>query len=81
MEKQRYYRASEGMIYKRKIDGAIVGRSLYLGKFIDGSIDVIENYEEVIDEEFKKRKEEQEKRKEEREKRIEEMNRKTKVIQ
>ena len=74
MEKQRYYRASEGMIYKRKIDGAIVGRSLYLGKFIDGSIDIIENYEEVIDEEFKKRKEE-------REKRIEEMNRKTKVIQ
>ena len=74
MEKQRYYRASEGMIYKRKIDGAIVGRSLYLGKFIDGYIDIIENYEEVIDEEFKKRKEE-------REKRIEEMNRKTKVIQ
>lgn len=65
MERQRYYTASEGMTYKRKVDGAIVGHSLYLGKFIDGSVDVIDNYEEVIDEELKKRNEERQKRIEE----------------
>jgi ribosomal 50S subunit-associated protein YjgA (DUF615 family) len=57
-ERQRYYSASEGMTYKRKIDGVVVGSSLYLGKFIDGSVDVIENYEEVVDEEYQKRMEE-----------------------
>lgn len=55
MERQRYYTAAEGMTYRRKVDNVIVGRTLYLGKFIDGSVDVIENYEEVIDEELKKR--------------------------
>lgn len=65
MERQRYYTASEGMTYKRKIDGVIVGSSLYLGKFIDDSVDVIENYEEVVDEELQKRIEEQEKRRDE----------------
>ena len=54
-ERQRYYTASEGMTYKRKIDGVIVGSSLYLGKFIDGSVDVIENYEEIVDEEYQKK--------------------------
>lgn len=66
MERQRYYTATKGMTYKRKIDGAIVGSSIYLGKFIDGSDDVIDNYEEIIDEEFQKRMEELEKRKLER---------------
>jgi hypothetical protein len=59
MEIQKYYTATGGMTYKRKIDGVIVGSSLYLGKFIDGSVDVIENYEEVVDEEYQKRMEEQ----------------------
>lgn len=66
MERQRYYTATEGMTYKRTVDGVIVGSSIYLGKFIDGSDDVIDNYEEVIDEEYQKRMEELEKRKLER---------------
>lgn len=61
MERQRYYTAAEGMTYKRIVDGVIVGSSIYLGKFIDGSDDVIDNYEEIIDEEFQKRMEEQKK--------------------
>ena len=50
MEKTNYYKAKEGYTYKRKIDGFIMGNELYLGLFIDGTQDVIENYEEVIDE-------------------------------
>lgn len=45
-----YYKAKEGMTYRRKVDGFIMGNELYLGKFIDGTDDVIENYEEVEDE-------------------------------
>ena len=44
---QNYYKANDGMVYQRKIDGYIMGNELYLGKFIDGTDDVIENYEEV----------------------------------
>lgn len=44
-----YYIAQEGMTFKRKVDGYIMGNELYLGNFIDGTADVIENYEEVED--------------------------------
>ena len=50
MEETNHYKAKEGYTYKRKIDGFIMGNELYLGLFIDGTQDVIENYEEVIDE-------------------------------
>ena len=44
---ENYYKAQEGMTYRRKVDGYIMGNELYLGKFIDRTDDVIENYEEV----------------------------------
>lgn len=44
-----HYKAQKGMTYRRKIDGYIMGNELYLGKFIDGTDDIIENYEEVED--------------------------------
>lgn len=50
MEETNHYIAKEGYTYKRKIDGFIMGNELYLGKFIDGTDDVIDNYEEVVDE-------------------------------
>lgn len=53
MNKTNHYIAQEGMTYQRKTDGYIMGNELYLGKFIDGSDDVIENYEEVEDPEYK----------------------------
>ena len=46
MEK-RHVKAREGKTFRRKVDGFIMGNDMYLGKFIDGSDDVIENYEEV----------------------------------
>lgn len=49
MEK-RHVKASEGMTFKRKVDGYIMGNEMFLGKFIDGTDDVVENYEEVVDE-------------------------------
>lgn len=39
--------AEEGKVFKRKIDGFIMGESMQLGDFIDGTVDTIENYEEV----------------------------------
>lgn len=50
MEKTNHYKAKEGYTYKRKVDNFIMGNELYLGKFIDGTDDVIDNYEEVVDE-------------------------------
>lgn len=50
MEETNYYKAKEGYTYKRKVDDFIMGNELYLGLFIDGTDDVIDNYEEVIDE-------------------------------
>lgn len=50
MEGTNHYKAKEGYTYKRKIDNFIMGSELYLGKFIDGTDDVIDNYEEVVDE-------------------------------
>ena len=42
--------AEKGMTFKRKIDGYIMGNEMYLGLFIDGSIDTIDNYVQVKDE-------------------------------
>lgn len=47
-----HYKAQEGMTYQRNVDGYIMGNELYLGKFIDGTDDVIENYTEVPDPEY-----------------------------
>ena len=47
-----HYIAQEGMTYRRKVDGYIMGNELYLGLFIDGTEDVIENYEEVDDTDY-----------------------------
>lgn len=50
MEKIKHYKSSKGMVYKRIVDDFIMGNELYLGEFIDGTEDVIENYVEVADE-------------------------------
>ena len=52
MEETNYYKAKEGYTFKRKVDDFIMGNELYLGKFIDGTDDVIENYEEVEDPDY-----------------------------
>ena len=52
MEETNYYKAKEGYTFKRKVDNFIMGNELYLGKFIDGTDDVIENYEEVEDPDY-----------------------------
>lgn len=49
MEETNYYKAKEGYTFKRKVDNFIMGNELYLGLFIDGTEDVIDNYEEVVD--------------------------------
>ena len=49
MEETNHCKAQEGYTFKRKIDNFIMGNELYLGLFIDGTQDVIENYEEVVD--------------------------------
>lgn len=45
----KYYKAKEGYIFKRKVDNFIMGKDLYLGLFIDGSEDTIDNYREEVD--------------------------------
>lgn len=50
MEETNHYKAKEGYTFQRKVDGFIMGNELYLGLFIDGTQDTIDNYEEVIDE-------------------------------
>ena len=49
MKESNYYKAKEGYTYERKIDNFIMGNELYLGKFIDGTDDVIDNYDEIKD--------------------------------
>ena len=49
MGETNHYKTREGYTFKRKIDNFIMGNELYLGLFIDGTQDVIENYEEVVD--------------------------------
>ena len=50
MAETNHYKAKEGYTYKRKVDSFIMGNELYLGLYIDGTQDTIDNYEEVIDE-------------------------------
>ena len=50
MEETNHYRAKEGYTFRRKVDGFVMGNELYLGLYIDGTQDTIDNYEEVIDE-------------------------------
>lgn len=45
----KHVTAQEGKTFRRKIDGFIMGNDMYLGEFIDGSIDTLDNYEEVDD--------------------------------
>ena len=52
MEETNYYKAKEGYTYKRKVDDFIMGNELYLGLFIDGTADIIDNYEEVEDPDY-----------------------------
>ena len=52
MEETNYYKAKEGYTYKRKVDDFIMGNELYLGLFIDGTVDIIDNYEEVEDPDY-----------------------------
>ena len=54
MEETNYYKAKEAYTFKRKVDDFIMGNELYLGKFIDGTDDVIDNYEEVVDPDYSK---------------------------
>ena len=49
-----HLKAKEGYTFKCKVDKFIMGNELYLGKFIDGTDDVIENYEEVEDPDYSK---------------------------
>lgn len=48
----KHVTAQEGKTFRRKVDGFIMGNDMYLGKFIDGSDDTIENYEEVDDPDY-----------------------------
>ena len=50
MEETNHYKAKEGYTFRRKVDGFVMGNELYLGLYIDGAQDTIDNYEEVIDE-------------------------------
>lgn len=56
MEKNVQYTAQEGYTFKRKVDGFMMGNHLILGLYIDGTEDVIENYEEVKDPDYKPKK-------------------------
>ena len=44
-----HYIADEGKTFVRLIDGKIMGKELYLGLYIDGSEDTIDNYKEEVD--------------------------------
>ena len=44
-----HYIAAEGKTFVRLIDSKIMGNDLYLGLFIDGSEDTIDNYKEEVD--------------------------------
>ena len=44
-----HYIADEGKTFVRIIDSKIMGNDLYLGLFIDGSEDIIDNYKEEVD--------------------------------
>ena len=44
-----HYIADKGKTFVRIIDNKIMGNELYLGLFIDGSEDTIDNYKEEVD--------------------------------
>ena len=44
-----HYIADEGKTFVRIIDNKIMGKELYLGLFVDGSEDIIDNYKEEVD--------------------------------
>ena len=44
-----HYIADEGKTFVRLIDNKIMGNDLYLGLFVDGSEDTIDNYKEEVD--------------------------------
>ena len=44
-----HYIADEGKTFVRIIDSKIMGNDLYLGLFVDGSEDIIDNYKEEVD--------------------------------
>ncbi len=50
----KHYIADEGMVLRRKVDGFIMGRDIYLCQFIDGTKDTIDNYEEITDPKYDK---------------------------
>lgn len=43
-----YYIADEGKTFVRIIDNKIMGNELYLGLFVDGNEDTINNYKEEV---------------------------------
>ena len=44
-----HYIADKGKTFVRIIDSKIMGNDLYLGLFIDGSEDIIDNYKEEVE--------------------------------
>ena len=44
-----HYSADEGKTFVRIIDNKIMGNDLYLGLFVDGSEDTIDNYKEEVE--------------------------------
>ena len=44
-----HYIADGGKTFVRLIDNKIMGKELYLGLYIDGSEDTIDNYKEEVD--------------------------------
>lgn len=44
-----HYIADEGKTFVRIIDSKIMGNDLYLGLFVDGNEDTIDNYKEEVD--------------------------------
>ena len=44
-----HYIADEGKTFVRLIDNKIMGKELYLGLYIDGSEDTIDNYKEEVE--------------------------------
>lgn len=44
-----YYIADKGKTFVRIIDSKIIGNDLYLGLFVDGNEDTIDNYKEEVD--------------------------------
>ena len=51
-EEPNHYTADEGKTFKRIEDNFIMGNDMYLYNYIDGTPDVIENYEEVDDPDY-----------------------------